>query len=100
MPCTHRQNVAGQQNHLPNGPKLTYHKDYDGRLSIAVDAWSSPNHKALLAITIHLLHDEKPLRMVLDVIELAKAHTGKNMAKAIADTLKEFGIAKKVCLRL
>lgn len=35
--------------------------------------------------------------MVLDVIELAKAHTGFNMAKAVADTLKEFGIPKKVC---
>jgi len=34
--------------------------------------------------------------MVLDVIELAKAHTGFNMAKTMADTLTEFGITKKV----
>ena len=53
-----------------------------------------------MAITIHLLCDGKPLQMVLDVIELAKAHTGRNMAKAVANTLKEFGITRKVCLWL
>jgi hypothetical protein len=56
-----------------------------------------PNHKAFFAITVHLLRDGEPLRVVLDVIELAKAHTGRNMAKAIADTLKAFGITTKVC---
>jgi hypothetical protein len=77
-------------------PILTYRQEYEGRLSIAVDAWSSPNHKAFLAITVHLVRDGKPLRMVLDIIELAKAHTGRNMAQAIADTLEDFGIAGKV----
>jgi hypothetical protein len=77
---------------------LTYHQEYDGWLSFAIDAWSSPNHKAFIAITVHLLRDGEPLRLVLDVIELAKSHTGRNMAIVFADVLESFGIAKKVCL--
>jgi hypothetical protein len=49
-----------------------------------------------MAITVHLLREDAPLRFVLDVIELAKAHTGRNMAKAFEDTVKAFGIADKV----
>ena len=45
---------------------------------------------------MHFLCDGEPLRVVLDVIELAKVHTGRNMAKAIADTLNAFGISKKL----
>ena len=32
----------------------------------------SPDHKALVAISIHLANEGKPQAMVLDVIEVAK----------------------------
>jgi hypothetical protein len=82
---------------VSDGTVLTHQKEYDGRLSFAVDAWSSPNYKAFVAITVHLMHDGEPLRLVLDVIELAKAHTGRNMAEAFTQVVEAFGIAKKVC---
>jgi len=82
---------------LTNQLNLTYCEAHEGRISIAIDAWSSPNHKAFLAITVHLLRDGNPLHMVLDIIELAKVHTGRNMARAIVNTLEDFGITRKVC---
>ena len=42
------------------------------------------------------MHDHEPLRLVLDVIELAKAHSGRNMAKAFKQVMDVFGIAAKV----
>lgn len=50
-------------------------QDYDGRLSFATDAWTSPNHRAFVAITVHLEHNGKPLRLLLDLVEVAKVRT-------------------------
>ncbi|EJF62536.1 hypothetical protein DICSQDRAFT_13360, partial [Dichomitus squalens LYAD-421 SS1] len=55
-------------------------QSYPGRLSFATDAWTSPNHHSFVAITIHLELRGKPLRMLLDLVELAKSHTGINLA--------------------
>lgn len=65
-------------------------------MSFAIDAWSLPNYKAFVAITVHLMHDREPLCLVLDVIELAKAHSGWNMAEAFKQVMDVFGIAAKV----
>ncbi|KAG2741624.1 hypothetical protein P692DRAFT_201842237 [Suillus brevipes Sb2] len=46
-------------------------QDYDGRLNFATDAWTSPNHKAFVAISVHLEHDGIPIAMVLDIVEVA-----------------------------
>jgi hypothetical protein len=35
---------------------------------------------------------------VLDIIELAKSHTGKNLADAFAKVMFDFGIEDKVCI--
>ncbi|KAF8345712.1 hypothetical protein F5887DRAFT_828260, partial [Amanita rubescens] len=43
---------------------------YDGRLNFATDAWTAPNHRAYVAITVHLEHQGKALAMVLDIIEV------------------------------
>ena len=75
---------------------LTFEKEYDGKLSFATDAWTSPNHKAYVAITGHLEHEGKPLTMLLDIVEVAKSHTGVNLASAFSDILKSFGIDEKV----
>lgn len=41
---------------------LTFEKKYDGRLSFATDAWTSPNQRAFVAITVHLEHQGEPIQ--------------------------------------
>jgi len=45
---------------------------YNGKLNFATDAWTSPNHKAFVAITVHLEEDSKPLCIILDIVEVAE----------------------------
>jgi hypothetical protein len=71
-------------------------QETEGKLSFATDAWTSPNHKAYVALTVHLEHKGKPLCMVLDVVEVAKSHSGVNLATAFAAVLKDFRIEHKV----
>jgi hypothetical protein len=65
-------------------------------LSFATDAWTSPNHKAYVAITVHLEQNRSPLAMLLDIIEVPKLHTSFNLAVAFARVLEDFGISDKV----
>jgi hypothetical protein len=65
-------------------------------LSFATDAWTSLNHKAYMAITVHLEQNGKPLAMLLDIVEVPKSHTGFNLALAFVKVLKDFGISNKV----
>jgi len=83
-------------------------------LNFATDAWTSPNHKAFVAVSVHLEHEGKPLAMVLDVVEVAQvgvhnlilhvvlrlmksqSHSGANLAEAFAKILADFGITDKV----
>ena len=37
-----------------------------------MDAWTSPNHRAFVALMVHLEQNGKPLGIVLDIIEVAK----------------------------
>ncbi|KAF8224421.1 hypothetical protein L208DRAFT_1068198, partial [Tricholoma matsutake] len=67
-------------------------KKYDGELNFATDVWTSPNHKAFVALTVHLEQNGKPLCMVLDVVEVAKSHSGLNLAVVFPKILEEFGI--------
>lgn len=77
---------------------LTLFEEYDGKVSFATDAWTSPNHKAFVAITVHLEHNGSPLSMLLDLVEVPKSHTGVNLAIAFAEVLQTFGIKEKVRL--
>ena len=45
---------------------------YKGKLSFAMDTWTSLNHKAYVTIIVHLQQDRKPLSFLLDVIEVTK----------------------------
>jgi hypothetical protein len=65
-------------------------------LSFATDAWTSPNHKVLVAITVHLEHEGIPICLLLDIVEVAWSHTGVNLVIAFAEVLNDFGIADKV----
>src|SRR6266481_1596474 len=79
-----------------------------------MDAWTSPNHKAFIAVTMHMEHSGKPVTFVLDVVEVTsyilsfhmisrlldssvQAHSGINLASAFMQILDEFGISEKVC---
>src|SRR5436190_533781 len=73
-------------------------QEHEGTLSFETDAWTSPNHKAYVAITIHFEHDEKPICLLLDLVKVAKSHSGMNLASAFAKILADFGIAHKVSL--
>ena len=75
---------------------LTFKKNYDGRLNFATDAWTSPNQRAYVAITVHLEHKGEPISMLLDIVEVAKSHTGINLAAAFAKILEDYGISNKV----
>lgn len=71
-------------------------QSFDGKLNFATDAWTSPNHKAYMALTVHLNRNGKPMSTLLDVIEVPKSHSGVNLAIAFADILQTFGIEEKV----
>ncbi|KAF8258464.1 hypothetical protein EI94DRAFT_1429440, partial [Lactarius quietus] len=55
-------------------------QEYNGKLSFATNAWTSPNHKVYVAVTVHLEREGKALSMLLDVIEVPKSHSGRNLA--------------------
>ncbi|KIM53944.1 hypothetical protein SCLCIDRAFT_31494 [Scleroderma citrinum Foug A] len=70
-------------------------KNYDGKLNFTTDAWTSPNHWAFIAFCIHMEHEGKPLTMPLDIIEVAKSHTGVEMASVFATMLEDFRLTDK-----
>ncbi|KAE9399593.1 hypothetical protein BT96DRAFT_820371 [Gymnopus androsaceus JB14] len=47
-------------------------QNYPGRLNFATDAWTSPNHRAMAAWTVHLQHEGEPLVFLLDIFEVPK----------------------------
>jgi hypothetical protein len=87
-------------------------KEYEGRINFTTNAWSSPNHWAFVAFSVHLEHNGMPLTFPLDVVEVAKvretlavevialnfwqSHTGFELALELERTLEEFGVIDKV----
>ncbi|KAF8274192.1 hypothetical protein EI94DRAFT_1768777 [Lactarius quietus] len=71
-------------------------QEYDGKLNFATDAWTLPNHKAYIAITVHLKHEGKPLSTLLDIVEVPKSHSGRNLVITFAEVLQIFKIEAKV----
>ena len=65
-------------------------------IEFTTDAWTSPNHKAFVVVTVHFENNGVPLCMILDVVEVAISHSGVNLAAAFADILAEFGVSDKV----
>jgi len=80
-------------------------------LNFATDAWTSPNHKAVVAVSVYFKQNGKPMCLILDVVEVThvrsvntfhnsqktylslQAHLGFNLATAFAQILDEFGIS-------
>ena len=69
-------------------------------MNFATDAWTLPNHKAYVAVTVHFEKDGVPIAMLLDIIEVAESHSGLNLSAAFAKILNDFGISDKVSLFL
>jgi hypothetical protein len=74
----------------------TYLKKHEGNLSFATDAWTSPNHKAFVAITVQFEVNGTPMCILLDLVEVAESHSGLNLAAVFARILDKFGISEKV----
>ena len=55
-----------------NKKKLNDTQKHEGKLHFATDAWTSPNHRAYVALTVHFEHEGKPVCLILDVVEVAK----------------------------
>jgi hypothetical protein len=49
-----------------------------------------------VAFTVHFAHNGEPISMLLDLVEVAKSHSGENLAAAFAKVLEDFGISDKV----
>jgi hypothetical protein len=64
-------------------------------LHFATDAWTSPNYKAYVAVTVHFENEGVPVSMLLDMVEVACSHSGINLAAAFAKILEDFGISDK-----
>jgi hypothetical protein len=71
-------------------------QEHNGDLNFATDAWTSPNHKAFIAVTVHFEINGVLMTMLLDLKEVVTSHSGMNLAAAFAQILDEFGISAKV----
>ena len=49
-----------------------HYQKYDGRLSFTTDGWIALNHKAFIAVTVHLEQQGEVLALLLDVIEVSR----------------------------
>jgi len=65
-------------------------------LSFATDTWTSPNQRAFVAITVHFEHKGDPISMLLDIVEVARSHTGDNLAAAFAKIMEDYEISENV----
>ena len=67
------------------------------RIHLSFDLYTSPNCKALLAITAHWTSAEhKAEATLLAIRELKEEHTGKNIAEKIYAVIKEYSISNKL----
>ncbi|KAK0434774.1 hypothetical protein EV421DRAFT_1717197, partial [Armillaria borealis] len=66
--CDTKTVFAKMHRHISN-----YLRKLDGLLSFATDAWTLPNHRAYIALTVHFVcEDGTPIKMILDFIEVPK----------------------------
>ena len=71
-------------------------QEHNSALNITTDPWTSPNHKAYVAVTVHYQNLGVPISMLLDLVKVACLHSGFNLVKAFSNILEDFGISDKV----
>src|SRR5215472_1696073 len=69
---------------------------HPGMLHFATDAWTSPNHRAFVAWTVHFEYQGHMLALLLDIAELPQSHSGAALAKEFQNMLESFGLENKV----
>ncbi|KAF7296800.1 Dimer-Tnp-hAT domain-containing protein [Mycena indigotica] len=69
---------------------------HDGALHAMLDGWTSPNVLSMVGLVIQFVVDNDIRTFLLDMIPLSLSHTGSNLARALSDTFKEYGIEKKI----
>ena len=62
------------------------HQSYKGRISYTTDCWTSPNHRAFLALLGYIEVGAQIWVFPVDVIEVPRNHTGKNLADEVNGT--------------
>ena len=67
-------------------------QEHSGLVHFATDAWTSTNHHACVAWTVHFKHNGAMLAFLLDIVELLESHTGITLAKAFQQMLETFGL--------
>lgn len=68
-----------------------------GRISFAVDAWTSANFIPFLGMTVHWIDANWKARCLLISLEpLSGPHSGDNLAKVFVNVCNEFGILSKI----
>ncbi|CAG8742668.1 16767_t:CDS:2 [Cetraspora pellucida] len=68
-----------------------------GKLSFAIDVWTSANIYFYFAITVHWISkDWKLQNILLDFINLHGSHSGENLCDAFVSSCCEFGILPKI----
>ncbi|XP_006460999.1 hypothetical protein AGABI2DRAFT_69866, partial [Agaricus bisporus var. bisporus H97] len=54
---------------------------HPGRLHFGTDCWTSPNHCPFIAVTVHYEKDGSGMTWLLDIVEMARSHSGINLAE-------------------
>ncbi|CAG8690565.1 2244_t:CDS:2, partial [Cetraspora pellucida] len=68
-----------------------------GKLSFAIDVWTSANIYSFFTITVHWISkDWKLQNILLDFINLHGPHSGENLCDAFVSSCREFGILLKI----
>ena len=81
LTATYRVLVTGKYLiNLNQIRKLNHIQKYEGKLHFATDAWTSPNHQAYVALTVHFEHNGAPVCLILDVVEVAKVSEMPNIS--------------------
>ncbi|KAN0131304.1 Ribonuclease H-like domain containing protein [Lactarius tabidus] len=82
---------------IPHRPYSFVKEDVEGKISIAIDAWTSSNNYAFMAIVAHYVNKVGQLEeLLINFRELEGEHSGANMAEAVWETLVCFGIENQI----
>ncbi|OAA53662.1 Ribonuclease H-like protein [Akanthomyces lecanii RCEF 1005] len=66
-------------------------------IHIVPDNWTSPNCLGVIGLTVQFVSEEHGLQsLVVKVQELDGQHSGENMAEAVMEVIRDYGIAHKV----
>ena len=78
-----------------------FQNDVEGKISISLDAWTSSNNYAFMAIIAHFITNAGTLEeLLINFRELEGEHTGANMAEPVWETLTCYGIQTRASSHL